>query len=482
MILGILLCALVLGGANSSFTTNTDPSGIKFPSLNEANIEDLAGGLKYREFTGAYIARTNDVNNFLNAVVEINPDATLIASMLDDERSMGKIRGPLHGIPILIKDVIATNDKLREAGAIILGRTNSSQWGHFRSFNTSNGWSTRGGQTYGPYFPRQDHSGSSSGSAVAAALGLATVCLGAETSGSIIAPAHYNNIVGMKPTVGLTSRHLVVPVSEHMDTIGQMTKNDKDAAYVLQTIAGVDPFDNYTSAILTISMLEAFNKSLAILKSAGDVIIENTDFPSAQESMENGLLTVQVVAADFIVAVEKYLNLLVHNSQNITDLTGLRKWSQSSSLEGYPNKPTDIWDAALENWNNTDYKSWCTYQRALYWGNEGGLLGVIERYKLDAVILPSLFSWNRAAVVGVPIVSVPMGSMTSDQPIVSDAGGLPIIYIRPRFGFSFLGARFTDAKLIGLAYAFERRTMKRKMVHPYIKLRTDLRDVVGMHY
>ncbi|KAF7910290.1 hypothetical protein EAE99_011337 [Botrytis elliptica] len=470
MIFRILLCALVISGANSSLTTNTNFPGTTFPDLNEASIEDLAEGLKDKEFTSVDLinaTRINDVNDALNAVVEINPDAILIASMLDNERSMGTLRGPLHGIPILIKDVIATNDKmnntagshalsgakvpadstiarkLREAGAIILGKTNPSQWGHFRSFSISNGFS--------------------SGSAVAATLGLATVCLSAEISGSIIAPSHYNNIVGIKP----------IPVSEHMDTIGPMTKTVKDGAYALQSIAGVDPLDNYTSAIpcganmdfvnacnisalkgtrlgvprnvislmsdnSTGSMLEAFNKSLAILRSAGAVIIENTDFPTAQESIDNGLLTVQIVAADFV-------------------------------------------DAALQNWNNTDYEFWRTYQRALDWGNEGGLLGVIERYKLDAVVLPSLFSSNWAAVVGAPIISVPMGAMPSDQPIVSDADGLVSVGPNIPFGFSFLRARFTNAKLIGLAYAFEQITMKRRMVNPYIKPRTDLRDVVGMH-
>ncbi|TGO85902.1 hypothetical protein BPOR_0353g00060 [Botrytis porri] len=391
--------------------------------------------------------------------------------------------------------------KLRESGAIILGKTNPI--------------TARGGQTYGPYFPQQDPSGSSSGSAVAATLGLATVCLGVETSGSIIAPSHYNNIVDMKPTVGLTSRHLVVPVSEHMDTIGPMTKTVKDAAYFLRSIAGVDPSDNYTSAIphgadldfvnacnisalkgarlgipqnvislmsnnSTGSMLEAFNKSLAILRSAGAIIIENTDFPAAQESIDNALLTVQVVATDFVVAVEKHLSSLVYNPHNITNLADLRQWTQSSSLEDYPNKPTDVWDAALRNWNNADYEYWRAYQQALYWGNQGGLLGVIKRYELDAAILPSLYSWNWAAVIGAPIISVPMGAMPPDQPIVSDADGLVSAGPNIPFGFSFLGARFTDAKLIGLAYAFEQRTMKRKTVHPHIKPRTDLRDEVGM--
>ncbi|TGO40129.1 hypothetical protein BHYA_0042g00260 [Botrytis hyacinthi] len=220
--------------------------------------------------------------------------------------------------------------KLPEDEAIILGKTNPSQWGHCRPFSVSNGCS--------------------SGSAVAATLGLATVCLGAETSGSIIAPSHFNNIVGMKPTVGLISRHLVVPVSEHMDSIGPMTKTFRDSAYALEHRS-------------TGSMLQAFNKSLAILRSAGAIIVENTDFPTAQESMDNGLLTVRIVAADFVVAAEKYLDLLVYNPHNIIELADLREWTQSSPLEGYPNKPTEVWDAALQDWINTDYEFWRAYQR-----------------------------------------------------------------------------------------------------------------------
>ncbi|THV47294.1 hypothetical protein BGAL_0321g00090 [Botrytis galanthina] len=523
MIVEILLCALLIGDANLSSATNIKPPRTKFPSLNEAGIEDLAEGLKYEDFTSvdlinAYTARINEVNDILNAVVEINPDAILIASTRDNERSMGTLRGPLHGIPILIKDVIATNDnmnntagsyaligakmpadstiarKLREAGAIILAKSNSSQWGHFRLLNISNGWSSRGGQTYGPYFPRKDPSGSSSGSAVVARLGLAMACLGAATSGLIIAPSHYNTIVAL----GLTSRHLVVPVSEHMETIGPMTKTVKDAAHALESITGVDSLDNHTSAIpygADLDFVNACNISALqgtrlgapryvtsfMSDTTGAIVNENTDFPSAQESVDNGLLTVQIVAADFVVAVEKYLNLLVYNPHNITDLPDLREWTQSSPLEGYPSKPTDVWDAALKNWNNTDYDFWRAYKRVLDWGNEGGLLGVIERYKLDAVVLPSLFSSDWAAVVGAPIISVPMGAMPSDQPIVSDADGLVSAGPNIPFGFSFLGARFTDAKLIGLAYAFEQITMKRRTVHPYIKPKTDLRDVVGMH-
>ncbi|RMJ13899.1 hypothetical protein BHE90_004375 [Fusarium euwallaceae] len=564
MIVGILFFALVIGGASSYLCLNQrcgtcayfPPSEYlitkviqdrSLPSLYDADIDTLVNGLESGQFTSvdlikAYIARIHEVNDALSAVTEVNPDALSIASTLDHERSNGAVRGPLHGIPILIKDTIATNDKmnntagsyalvgakvptdstvarkLREAGAIILGKTNPSEWGNFRvSLNSSNGWSAYGGQTYGPFYPNQDPSGSSSGSAVAAALGLATVSLGGETCGSIIDPASYNNIVGMKPTVGLTSRHLVIPISEHMDTVGPMSKTVKDSAYVLQSIAGVDPLDNYTSAIpsdvdldfvnacklsalsgarlgvprnvlslmasnSTKAMIEAFDEQLHVLRSAGAVIIENTDFTAAQDFIDDSLLSAQIMGGDFVVNVEKYLNQLAYNPHNIKNLVDLRRWTQASPLEGYPGKPTELWDAALENWNNTEYGFWRAYQQGLYYGDEGGLLGAIKRHDLDAIILPSHFSWDWAAVVGAPIVSVPIGAMPPGQEIVSDADGLVSAAPNVPFGFSFLGARFTDAKLIGLAYAFEQRTMIRKTVHPYIAPKTDLGSVVGRQH
>jgi amidase len=244
-----------------------------------------------------------------------------------------------------------------------------------------------------------------------------------------------------------------------MDTVGPMSKTVKDSAYVLQSIAGVDPFDNYTSAIpshadldfvgackltalagarlgvprnvlslmasnSTGAMIEAFDESLHVLRSAGALVIEDTDFLAAQDFIDDSLLSAQIMGGDFVVNVEKYLNQLVYNPHNISTLVDLRRWTQSSPLEGYPDKPTELWDAALQNRNNTEYGFWRAYQRGLYYGDEGGLLGAIRRYNLDAIILPSHFSWDWAAVVGAPIVSVPIGAMPPGQPLVSDADGL----------------------------------------------------------
>lgn len=264
-----------------AFPVNTNNqqvlNGGLFPRAIDVTTEDLKYGLETAMFTSEdlvkmYLARIMQVNGTLHMVTETNPDALSIAKQLDAERAAGNIRGPLHGLPILIKNNIATMDKmnntagsfallgakvprdstvaakLRKAGAIILGKTNLSQWANFRSDNTSNGWSAYGGQTFGVYYPQQDPSGSSSGSGVSSAIGLALATLGTETDGSVVSPGEKSALAAIKPTVGLTSRHLVIPLSEHQDTVGTMARTVKDAAYLLQAIAGRDPLDNYTSA------------------------------------------------------------------------------------------------------------------------------------------------------------------------------------------------------------------------------------------
>ncbi|RYN78945.1 hypothetical protein AA0117_g4050 [Alternaria alternata] len=298
-----------------------------------------------------------------------------------------------------------------------------------------------------------------------------------------------------------------------MDTIGPLTKTVKDSAYLLQGIAGFDIHDNYTSAIpeevdmdfvgacklsalkgarlgvprnviqlmsdeITQSMVKAFDDSLEVLRAAGAVVVES-DFPAAQEFLDNSMIGAKIMGADFVVNIENYLRQLAYNPHNIKNLVELRKWTQDSSLEGYPSKPTELWDTVLQNWNNTEAGFWQAYQQGLYYDGEGGLLGTIERHNLDAVLLPSHFSWNFAGIAGAPIVSVPIGAMQSDQPIVSDADGLVSSAPNIPFGFSFLGAKFNDAKIIGLAYAFEQRTLVRATVKPYITPRTELWDIIG---
>lgn len=333
-----------------------------FPDLLNASLEELSTGLERGTFssvdlTKAYILRIEDVNSVLHAVTEINPDALSIAAALDAERASGTIRSPLHGIPLLIKNNIATNDlmnttagsysllgatvphdatvagKLRAAGAILLGKSNLSQWANFRSSNSSNGWSAHGGQATGAYYPDMDPSGSSSGSGVGTSIGLALAALGTETEGSILSPSSQNNLVGIKPTVGLTSRFLVIPISEHQDTIGPMARSVSDAAYILSVIAGKDQYDNYTAAqpwdtppdytrSLNFSslcgarigiprnaitpdetsqpILDAFEAAIQVIKHAGATIVDYSNYSASDDALTKAnLASNEVLYADF---------------------------------------------------------------------------------------------------------------------------------------------------------------------------------------
>ncbi|KAI3335244.1 glutamyl-tRNA amidotransferase subunit A [Ustulina deusta] len=539
-VMGFVLLLLIIGGISAIFIRPVLSSGTSYPLLREASIESLAAGLDSNTFTSvdlvkAYLARIQEVNQTVHAVTEINPDALEIAAALDKERASGSLRSRLHGIPILVKNNMGTLDsmettagswalvgsrlpsdatvvqKLRSAGVIIIGKTSITQWANFRSLNASNGWSALGGQVFGPFYPKQDPWGSSSGSAVAATLGLAVGALGTETDGSITGPASFNDVVGMKPTVGLTSRHLVIPVSEHQDTVGSLTRTVKDAAYILQAIAGVDPHDNYTSAIpdlevpdyvaacnlsaisglrlgvprnvidlfsdnTTTSMIERFEDALDVLRSAGAIIV-NTTFPAALEQRHSNI-PMRVMSADFVVNLKTYLESLVVNPNNITSLADLREFTQAFPLEDYPERDTTIWDAALESWNNTDPRFWPVYQEGIYFGDEGGLLGAIRRDLLDAVVLPANFASDAAATVGAPIVTVPLGFYPENSPISKNSWDLIDVAARIPFGISFLGNKFTEEKLISIAYAFEQMTKVKDSFQPYILPTTELYDVI----
>jgi amidase len=228
-----------------------------------------------KQLTQKYLDRIKAVDKsgpMLNAVIEVNPDALVIAAQMDAERKAGKLRGPLHGIPVLIKDNINTGDKmmttagalalegnradkdafiitrLREAGAVLLGKTNLSEWANFRSSRSTSGWSSRGGQTRNPFALNRNPSGSSAGSGAAVSANLCAIAIGTETNGSIISPASSCGVVGLKPTVGLWSRQGIIPISATQDTAGPMTRTVKDAAYLLGACTGVDGNDGVTAA------------------------------------------------------------------------------------------------------------------------------------------------------------------------------------------------------------------------------------------
>lgn len=514
-----------------------------FPSLLNVELDDLVMGMEKEMFTSvdlvrAYTARILEVNSTLHMVTELNPDALAIASSLDAQRKNGTILGPLHGVPILIKNNIATADqmnntagswsllgakvpqdstmaaKLRKAGAVILGKTNLSQWANYRSDNTSNGWSAHGGQTYAAYYPQQDPSGSSSGSGVASSVGLALASLGSETSGSILSPSDVNNLVGIKPTVGLTSRYLVIPISEHQDTVGPMARTVKDAAHVLQAIAGPDPKDNYSSAypfetmpdyvaacqtssfegarigvawnVLDIwgrytdkPVLDAFMEAVQQIEAAGATIV-TANF-TGFAAWQNDSVGDTVLSADFEVGLAQYLSQLSYNPHNITSLADERNWTQTHSIEDWPERDTGIWDTFLLNqtWNNTDPRFWEAYQKNLYYGGEGGILGALNRTNTTAVLLPTQLSPSIPALVGSPVVTVPMGFYPYDWNVTMNGFG-NLVASGPNipFGLSFLGDKWSEETLIGYAYAYEQRTLHRSKVQPYIRPNIELKDVV----
>ncbi|KAG6025179.1 hypothetical protein E4U41_001593 [Claviceps citrina] len=518
-----------------------------FPSLLDATLEELRHGLDSDLFTSvdltkAYIARIREVSDDLRPVNEINPDALSIAAEMDSERRENKRRiGPLHGIPVLIKDTIATLDKmnntagsyalvgavpkedstvaarLRKAGVIILGKSNLSQWANWRSANSSNGWTAYGGQTKGAYFPGQDPSGSSSGSGVSASIGLAWASLGTETDGSIISPCSANNLVGIKPSVGLTSRYLVVPVSEHQDTVGPMARTVKDAAHLLAAIAGRDKKDNYTSAIpfkggklpdyvaackedglkgkrlglpreVSVSdanaaanpVLKAFNAALKTLESAGAVIVRDVDMPGIKAI--NGPEYEVVLDSDFILNIRKhYLDLLRTNPARVKNLRQIRQFTRSTPEEQYPARDTKVWDGALAlGLDNTSPEFWGNYSRQIYNAGPRGILGALKNHTLDAVVLPADFMNSAPAIVGSPIITVPLGRQPDGTEVTRNPfGNLNATAPNLPFGLCFAGAPFSEETLIEIAYAYEQKSKVRQQVRPYIQPKTELKDVVG---
>ncbi|RDW77927.1 amidase-2 [Coleophoma crateriformis] len=517
-----------------------------YPDLLTVDVETLVAGLESGAWTSvdlvkAYTLRIHEVQSVLNTVTEINPDAMDIAAALDAERANGTIRGPLHGIPLLIKNNIATMDKmnntsgsyallgakvprdstiaakLRAAGVVILGKSNLSQWANFRSSNSSSGWSAYGGQVTGAYYPNMDPSGSSSGSGVASSIGLALAALGTETDGSILSPSSVNNLVGIKPTVGLTSRSLVIPISEHQDTVGPMARTVTDAAYILSAIAGPDENDNYTLAqplpvpdytqalnfsslrgarigiprnaisgidSSTQPILDAFESAISVIKAAGATIVDNTNFSAYDAYFADAIAPLGnesiVLEADFISNLAHYLDQLTFNPNDVHSLADIARFTHTFTLEDYPERDTAVWDQALSlGYNNTDGRFWEAYQATSFFGGQGGVLGALEAFNLDALILPTDFAPGLPAYAGLPVVTVPMGFYPSNASVVlSENWNLVEIGPNIPFGLSFLGPKWSEEMLIGFAYAFEQRTHIREKVQPYIQPNIQLSDVI----
>lgn len=473
----------------------------------------------------------------LNVVNEINPDAVHLAEQADARRRDGKLLGPLDGIPVLIKDNIATKDemnntagsfallgskvpedstvaaKLRKAGAVILGKTNLSQWANFRSNHTTSGWSAYGGQCTAAYYPNQNPSGSSSGSGVASSIGLAWATLGTETSGSIVSPGSVSNLVGIKPTVGLTSRYLVVPISERQDTVGPMARTVKDAAYLLQAIAGADPKDNYTSAIpnggkipdyvsgldkgalkgarlgvpvnvyvgghVHAAVENAFDAALTEMEEAGATVVK-FEFPNYEGFQRQSFYDTAEI--DFLSNIRSYLSLLEKNPHGIHDLSDLIRFTKQSKLEHFPERDVDLWEQAVKfGFDNTDPRFWPLYQRNLFYGGLAGVLGAMENYTLDAILLPTEQASMLPGLIGSPLITVPLGFYPVDVEVKTTEKFGNLVNIGPNipFGISFMGKHWDESVLINFAYAYEQMTLHRYDVLPYIQPNIEIEDVLG---
>ncbi|OQD62184.1 hypothetical protein PENPOL_c004G05322 [Penicillium polonicum] len=496
------------------------------PSLLDITLEDIASGLEAHEFTAveltnAYLSRIEEVNDVFHAVLEVNKDAITIAKALDEEMKVTGRRGPLHGVPILIKDNIVTDDhmeasagsfallgakpagecstitRLRRAGAVILGKTNLSEWANFRAVNSSSGWSPRGGQTMGAYYPNSQPSGSSSGSAVAAALGLSFAALGTETSGSIISPAETNNLVGLKPSRGLIATDNCIPISRRQDVIGPLARTVKDAALILNTIAGRSQDDPYTWNIpfdpipdfsqscddedlseITIGLprnafsdvaapvITAFENAVVTLRGLGANVLDETNFPSVEEFRKLDKATKNfVITAEFKSDLQSYLASLQNNPHNLCSVADIIQFTKTFPGELYPDRDIEkfLWtEAAGTDIESEKYRS--AIERESLLAGTQGILGTMEKFELDVLAVPANaeIPISYAAKLGLPVISVPLGFYPTDTEeklnrrgnLVQFAPGIP-------FSISFIGRACSDALLLKVAHAFEEATRVR---------------------
>jgi len=505
-----------------------EPEPVADPSFefDEATIaglqERMAGGqLTARRLTEAYLARIAALDRQgpeLRAVIETNPEALAVADALDAERRAKGSRGPLHGIPVLVKDNVDTADRmtttagslalegstpprdahvaarLREAGAVILGKANMSEWANFRSSRSVSGWSARGGQCRNPYALDRNPCGSSSGSGVAVSANLAPVAVGTETDGSIVCPSTNCGIVGIKPTVGLVSRAGIIPISHTQDTAGPMARTVADAAALLTALAGVDPRDpataagkgraadpgssgrtSYTKALDVAGLRGArigvarnlagfhpdtdrlFDEAVAEMRRRGAEIVDPADVPNVKEL---GDAELEVMLYEFKAGLEAYLASLGPKAP-VKTLAEAIAFNERNREREMPFFGQELFLKAQEKGPLTTP----TYREALgkcgRLSRQEGLDAVLDSHRLDAIVAPTgAPAWvidpvsgdhyvggnsTPAAVSGYPSVTVPMGLVF----------GLPV-------GISFIGRAWSESVLVRLAFAFEQATQHRR--------------------
>ena len=486
-------------------------------SIAEIQAAMKAGRLDAESLVKMYLARIETIDRngpTLRSVQEINPDAIPIARALDEERKAGRSRGPLHGIPVLLKDNIATADKmettagtlalvgarpredstiaqrLRQAGAIILGKASMSEWAYFKSTPGSSGWSARSGQARNPYALNRTPCGSSSGSAIAVAASLVTVSIGTETDGSIICPAGVNGVVGIKPTVGLTSRAGVIPISVTQDTIGPFGRTVADAAAVLGALVGVDQRDPATQAsfgkeqtdyakYLELNGLRGarlgvpregyfgyspkadalVNQAIETLRQGGATIVDPVKIPNFDRAALTSAELV-VLLYEFKAGVNAYLASVAPGAQ-VRTLDDVIEFNKRNTRENMPYFGQELLVRAQAKGDLTEAEYLEALEKCRRLAGKEGMDAIMDELSLDALIAPTTTpAWpvdlvngdqfrgssaKSAALVGYPLVSVPAGF----------AQGLPV-------GLTFMGRAWSEPTLIKLAYAYEQASKARR--------------------
>lgn len=493
-------------------------SEVKPFELDEITVAELQEGMKSGKFTAhslaqKYLERIEEIDKSgprINSVIETNPDALSIADSLDEERKSKGPRGPLHGIPVLIKDNIGTADRmvttagslalsgftptkdsevahrLRAAGAVILGKTNLSEWANFRSNSSSSGWSGRGGQTHNPYATDRNPCGSSSGSGAAASANLAAITIGTETDGSIVCPSSANGVVGIKPTVGLVSRAGIIPISHSQDTAGPICRTVADAATLLGAIASVDAADaatkapgrkasvDYTQFLKRDGLRGArigvvrklffspqkldplMNRAMEAMKSEGAILVDPVEIATLGkfDGSENTVLQYEF-KADMHAYLAQFPNAPVHSLKDIIEFNERNREKELL----YFGQETMIASDKRGPLSDKAYQDALAKNHRL--ARAEGIDAVMDKHNLDALIAPTGGpAWltdlvngdhdtggssSPAAVAGYPNINVPAGFVF----------GLPV-------GISFFGRAWSEPKLIQIAYAFEQATRFRK--------------------
>jgi amidase len=509
---------VLLGAAKASGASAPLSEARPF-ELDELTVAALQEGMKTGKFTARsiaekYLARIQKIDKqgpAINAVIEINPEALAIASALDKERKAKGPRGPLHGVPVLIKDNLGTADRmtttagslalagcipskdafaaqrLREAGAVILGKTNLSEWANFRSAHSTSGWSGRGGQTRNPYALDRNPCGSSSGSAVAVSANLCALAIGTETDGSIVCPSSANGIVGIKPTLGPVSRSGIIPIAHSQDTAGPMARTVSDAAILLGALAGADPQDPVTAqsegkaALDYTRFLDAqglrgarigvarklFGFSDAVdqlmataiqeMKRQGATIVDPADIETTGKFDDSEL---QVLLYEFKADLNTYLAGLgprapVHSLKEIIEFNDRHREQEM------PYFRQDLFMKAEAKGPLTSKEYLDALEKDHRLSRAEGIDAVMDKFQLDALVAPTAGpAWTTdlvngdhdtggsstpAAVAGYPNITVPAGFLF----------GLPV-------GISFFGRAYSEPTLIKLAYAFEQATRFRQ--------------------